>query len=146
MLVSLRLMLWLERGMYLLMSCDYQVCLRRACLDKRLGKIGLLRGIPIRFFFHKAMNQRFKRNGILGISLDSGWFDNVDEVKREIKSHFESRFQESDYRRLSLRGTFFHSLNNMDGSLLEEPFSLEEIKSDIWDGDGDKSPVQMVLT
>lgn len=53
------------------------------------------------------MNHRFQRNSILGIDSTSGWVDKVDEVKREIKSHVETRFQELFYRRPSLRGSFF---------------------------------------
>lgn len=33
----------------------------------------------------------------------------------------------------------FHSLNDMDRTLLESSFSLEDLKGVIWDGDGDKS-------
>ncbi|CAL5200696.1 unnamed protein product [Lathyrus oleraceus] len=85
------------------------------------------------------MNQRFRRNSLLGINTVNDWLDKMDDVKREVKNHFEARFQESGYKRPSLVGSSFKCLDDMERDLLEGPFSMEDLKEVIWEGVVDKS-------
>lgn len=49
-------------------------------------------------------------------------------MKREVKRHFEERFQVAVARRPSLFVLNFHMLDESDRGLLEFPFLLEDLK------------------
>ncbi|KAI5445431.1 hypothetical protein KIW84_013609 [Lathyrus oleraceus] len=81
----------------------------------------------------------FRRNSLLGLNLVEGWVDKVFNMKKGVKSNFEERFQESVARSLSLSGLPFPMLDEVDIGLLEAPFLLEDLKTVMLEGYGDKS-------
>ncbi|CAK8562605.1 unnamed protein product [Lathyrus sativus] len=91
-------------------------------------------------FFHNAMKSRLRRNNIAGLNTDRGRIEEVYDVKEEFKNHFKRRFSEINHNRLTLDGVSFNQLSVEDNTILEQPFSLEEIKTVVWNGDKDKSP------
>ncbi|KAI5429587.1 hypothetical protein KIW84_034243 [Lathyrus oleraceus] len=101
---------------------------KESILRQKAKKKWLVEGDSDSKLFHKAMNQSFRRNIVLEIYSVNGWVEKVDDVKREVKSHFEAIFQDLVYRIPSLDGFVFHSLNDVDRILLESPFSMEDLK------------------
>lgn len=54
-------------------------------------------------YVHAAMKHRFKRNGIISLNIERGKIEKVEELKQEVKKHFEVRLQESNVRRNILK-------------------------------------------
>lgn len=77
-------------------------------------------------YFHACLGARRRRNQLSALRVGSSWVDGVDEVKDEIKCHFERIFSEVTYSRPNLDGVFFNMISADDNAFLTEPFSLEE--------------------
>lgn len=90
-------------------------------------------------FFHAAMKTRFRSNAILEVKKGPRVVVLVSEVKEEINNHFAARFLSPPSPIPFLRNINFECLSTQDGGSLEEVFSEEGIKSDMFDGNGDKS-------
>lgn len=90
-------------------------------------------------YFHACLGARCRRNQLSALRVGSSWVDGVDEVKDEIKCHFERIFSEVTYSRPKLDGVLFNMISAEDNAFLTAPFSLEEIKDAIWSCDSDKS-------
>lgn len=73
------------------------------------------------------------------MNTPKGRLTQVDEFKVEIKDHFVNRFKEPWGLRLELGGVKFKRLSSANCALLEEHFSVEEIKETVWSCEGDKS-------
>jgi len=91
-------------------------------------------------FFHASLKYRRKRNNIVSINTSRGRVEQVEELKKEVKNHFEERFQETNFNRPVLDGVEFKQLSEEEKMELEEPFSEEEVKEAIWSCDRNKSP------
>lgn len=76
----------------------------------------------------------------MGLKSSSGCIEKAGEVKFIAKSYFESVFLETGGNRPTLEGVFFKQIYHEESIMLEEYFSLEEIKEVIWNSPGDKSP------
>lgn len=87
------------------------------------------------------MKSGFKRNRILGLNNANGIVGQVEEVKAELKNHFEQRFKECNFSMLKLKGVQFNSLSRKEITLLEDSLLYEEIKQVILLIDGDKTSV-----
>ncbi|XP_058733639.1 uncharacterized protein LOC131605282 [Vicia villosa] len=86
------------------------------------------------------MKSRTRINTIVSIQTSQGVVEGVDEIKSEVKKHYEERFKRMDRPRPSLRGMEFNRLSKEDIALLEEEFTREEIKEIVFSCEGDKSP------
>lgn len=65
---------------------------------------------------------------MLGIAIANDWVEQIEEVKLEVKNHFEARFLESDYRRPTLSGVMFNQMSSEERWSLEAHLSLDELK------------------
>lgn len=88
---------------------------REIMLRRKSRHKWIVGGDPNSKFFHKALKSKFMRKNVMGILTSRGWVEHVEEVKEEVFHHFDSRFQESNYRRPSLAGISFEQLLE-DGS------------------------------
>lgn len=68
------------------------------------------------------------------------WLEDAAKIKTEIHAHFKRHFSESSSVRPSFNNTNFLHLCDDQSSLLESPFSLEEVKSAVWACEGSKAP------
>ncbi|XP_058741554.1 uncharacterized protein LOC131613931 [Vicia villosa] len=91
-------------------------------------------------YFHRVMKERRRKNHICSITTRSGIIDKVEEVKEEVRRHFNSKFKEDSFSRPVLENVFFNSLSMEESASLESPLSEEEIKEAVWNCDGSKSP------
>lgn len=92
-------------------------------------------------FFHKAINQRWKVNEIVGIQYEIGWVEEVEGVKRIVREHFQSHFKKQDVKRPHWNQTFdCKKLTDAENSMLCEPFTKEEIRKALWNCDSSKGP------
>lgn len=91
-------------------------------------------------FFHNSIKESQRKNAISVLNDEARRVEGVEEVKREVKNHFEAFFKESDFRRAIPEGLDFYSLDEIDSAWLERPFLEEEVKMAAWDCDGSKSP------
>lgn len=64
----------------------------------------------------------------------------VDDIKLEILNHFSHKFNESKLHRPTLQWVNFNRLTESDIGMLEEHFSMEEVKEVIWNLGSEKSP------
>ncbi|XP_058757340.1 uncharacterized protein LOC131630577 [Vicia villosa] len=91
-------------------------------------------------YFHSVVKARTRRNSIVSIRTEQGVIEEVEEVKRGVKDHFEKRFRKSVNPRPSLTGVEFNKLSEAERLQLDEEFTREEIKEVVFSCDGDKSP------
>lgn len=91
-------------------------------------------------FFHNSIKDRNRKNSISVLEGVNGRVEGVDDVKREVKNHFENYFKEESHNRAVSDGLNLFRLSDADKYGLELPFSEEEIKLAVWDCDGSKSP------
>ncbi|XP_058765309.1 uncharacterized protein LOC131638782 [Vicia villosa] len=68
----------------------------------------------------------------------NGRVEGMEEIKEEVKSHFEMFFKEEDFGRAMPEGLVFNTLSDFDIGWIERPFT-EEVKLAIWSCNGNKS-------
>lgn len=68
------------------------------------------------------------------------WLDEVEEIKEEVRNHFENLFQEEYFNRPTLDGINFKRMTSNESDFLSFPFSLEEVEEVVWSCEGNKSP------
>ncbi|XP_058784295.1 uncharacterized protein LOC131659071 [Vicia villosa] len=91
-------------------------------------------------FFHNSIKDRQRKGAISVLEGAEGRVEGFEEVKKEVRDHFEGFFKEENHDRAVPKGLDFRSLTKEDREWLERPFSEEEIKTAVWDCDGNKSP------
>lgn len=64
----------------------------------------------------------------------------MNEMKVEIKTHFENQFSETYWRRPILGDVDFRQISDESKSMLTTPFSETKIKEAVWSCGGSKSP------
>lgn len=76
------------------------------------------------------------------MDLDSyrGLLEQVEDVKVEIQTHFQHRFEEPNARRPELEGVYFMQLSLPEKCKIEERFTFKELKDALWNCDGEKIP------
>lgn len=85
------------------------------------------------------MRRRIRRNTICGLDTPLGRLSKVDDIKHEVKFHFEDIFKELIPLRPLLEGIHFNQILNVDKVALEAPLYLEEVKEVVWNYAPDKS-------
>lgn len=82
-------------------------------------------------YFHSVMKRNFHRNDIVVLNSDRDLLSQVDDIKLEVFSHFHQRFLDPEVHMPMLLGVNFNRLSESYISMLEEPFSMEEVKDAI---------------
>lgn len=95
-------------------------------------------------FKHKIFSFKVEgENWVLFHCFDSkgggGSIEDVNGVKDEVKRIFEDRYSEHCSRKPVMNASLFSILSSEDSMKLEEPFSLEEIRTAVWNCEGSKS-------
>ncbi|XP_057443253.1 uncharacterized protein LOC130735183 [Lotus japonicus] len=90
-------------------------------------------------FFHSCVNWRRRTNNLVGLSVNGIWEEEPENIRREVKIFFESRFKEVECPSLNLDGVPFSSISCDDNALLCDAFDPRDIKAAVWDCEGDKS-------
>lgn len=83
---------------------------------------------------------RRRRIQLLTLRKGDQWVEGVDEIKNEVKCHFQNFFLEHNESRPVLDGVHFSQISEDDNVVLIAPFTMEEIKEAVWSCEGDKSP------
>ncbi|XP_058754054.1 uncharacterized protein LOC131627226 [Vicia villosa] len=91
-------------------------------------------------FFHSFMRGRLRRNNIVSLNSNGGLLEDVEAIKDEVFDHFKHRFSELCMGRPVLDEVGFNGLSVEESKILEEQFSMEEIKNIVWLSDCEKSP------
>lgn len=89
-------------------------------------------------FFHTYLRERTRRNSLVGITTSAGRVDSVRGMKEEVKNFLETRNKDSYLDRPLIEGCMFNQSSLEEEKQLEKAFTMEEIKREIWDCDGDK--------
>lgn len=87
--------------------------------------------------FSRVIN--WKRREI-GLNVNGVWTDESSLVKQHIKAFFEKKFEIDLRATPRLDGITFNQLSQADNNALTASFELDEIKEEVWDCGGDKSP------
>ncbi|KAF5760166.1 putative RNA-directed DNA polymerase [Helianthus annuus] len=91
-------------------------------------------------YFHGVMNANTTNNRIHGLHIDGVWVTSPPLVKDHAFSFFAEKFEEPLVSRPVLQCPFLSSVSNVEAEALESPFTLNEIKSAVWECDGDRAP------
>lgn len=91
-------------------------------------------------FFHGIVRGGLKRNTIKGLNVNGCWVEDPSTLKNHIADFFMKHFQEHDPLRPSSISQKFRKLTTDQASLLEAPFTEDEIKHAVWSCGGSKAP------
>ena len=86
------------------------------------------------------MSTRRRRNNIPFFLVNGVLIEGVDNVRNAVYTHFSSHFRPVVASRPSMEGLVFRSLFFREGATLIKPFSLDEVKSAVWDSESFKCP------
>lgn len=100
----------------------------------------MLEGDENSSFFHGLMNMNIKNSRINGLNKNGVWISNPDIIKNEVFNFFKNKFKENVTCRPQFTSSKFHTLEDHDRTFLEEPFTMDEIKSAVWGCGNDKCP------
>lgn len=90
-------------------------------------------------YFHRIINCKRRQLAICGIVIDEVLVDDPIWVKHEFCSFYQSLFSSQQGPRLSTNPNFFATLSDSQRDLIHAPFSVEEIKSAVWDCGSNKA-------
>jgi hypothetical protein len=96
-------------------------------------------------FFHLSATTRHKRNQIFSLDVDGTTLTKPSDVKIAVFDFVSKLYSKHDRPRASCCNLDFLKLQPTSLTALEIPFSAEEIKSAVWDCEGNKAPGLMVL-
>ncbi|XP_022024281.1 uncharacterized protein LOC110924594 [Helianthus annuus] len=91
-------------------------------------------------FFHHIINSNISSNRLNGLLIDGVWVTNPVSVKESLYEFFLKQFSEPMPNRPELICTNLSKISVSEASMLEQPFSVEEIKDAVWECDGDRAP------
>ncbi|GAU23620.1 hypothetical protein TSUD_386090 [Trifolium subterraneum] len=91
-------------------------------------------------YFHSIMARRRRGNVISSILVDEVNLEGVSPIRQAVVSHFASHFKATHMNRPGVDNLLFKTLNPLECGSLIKPFSVEEVKSAVWDCDNYKSP------
>jgi len=86
------------------------------------------------------MSNRSRRNAIPFFLVDGVFVEGVENVRVAVFNHFSSHFKAHRVSRPNMEGLHFRSLSVREGTDLIKHFSLEEVKTAVWDCENYKSP------
>nr|GEZ21548.1 cysteine-rich receptor-like protein kinase [Tanacetum cinerariifolium] len=91
-------------------------------------------------YFHSTLKHNYAKSSINGINVNGVWVVNPDDIKAAALEHFALRFKENIVCMLKFKSFRVRKLSSPDASFLDSPFSINEIKSAVWECDGSKAP------
>ncbi|CAL5202623.1 unnamed protein product [Lathyrus oleraceus] len=112
---------------------------RERSLHKKSKQKWIKEGDSNSKFFHRTMKQLFRKNKMVGLLTEFVWTGEVQEVKKGIRHHFESSFNEPKFNRPNLDGVELNMLSLEDRLSLKISFEEEEVKTMVWQSANDKS-------
>lgn len=87
-------------------------------------------------YCHACVCGRRRRNQLLALRKGDLWVEDVEEIKSEIKCHFQNFFLEHNDHRSVLDGVHFPQISEDDNDVLRAPFRMEEVKEAVWRCEG----------
>ncbi|CAL0323583.1 unnamed protein product [Lupinus luteus] len=90
--------------------------------------------------FHACINNKRRRNQIVGIWIDNIWYEEDKLLRSEISKYFKSLFSQLPSTNPTLDGVNFRRLSEAQNLFMNADFGEEEIRSAVWNCAGDKSP------
>jgi hypothetical protein len=91
-------------------------------------------------FFHSVLASRRRRNSLSSIMVNGTVVEGVQPVRQAVFKHFWNHFISPRVVRPSVGNLQFKKLLGVEMGNLTRPFSVDEIKSAVWDCDSFKSP------
>ncbi|KAL7614622.1 hypothetical protein Lser_V15G08580 [Lactuca serriola] len=91
-------------------------------------------------FFHGCLKHRNRKNRIHGLTINGVWNSDSRDVKAEILKFFTNKFCERWPNRPKFINSKFKKLSAGQSSLLESEFTIQEIKSAVWQCGSEKAP------
>ncbi|GJT93611.1 hypothetical protein Tco_1082456 [Tanacetum coccineum] len=91
-------------------------------------------------FFHGVVNSKRNRSRINGLNIQGAWVTEPSLIKIHIFNTFKQKFHEDSLSRPTFTSNLFKQLSVEECSLLDLPFSTQEIKEAVWSCGGDKAP------
>ncbi|MFS7991078.1 putative RNA-directed DNA polymerase [Helianthus anomalus] len=91
-------------------------------------------------FFHSMINVRKASNWIHGLHINGSWCEKPTLIKKKVFEFFRGRFKEEIEERPSLICDRFKRLSEEDANWLVSGFSLDELKSAVWDCGSNRAP------
>nr|GEV13440.1 hypothetical protein [Tanacetum cinerariifolium] len=91
-------------------------------------------------FFHRMFNSKFARTRINGIHYNGSWISGPSMVISHIYNFHKAKFEDNLTHRPRFTSNLFKKISESDGSILDAPFSSDEIKNAVWDCGGGKAP------
>ncbi|KAJ0757712.1 putative RNA-directed DNA polymerase [Helianthus annuus] len=91
-------------------------------------------------FFHQIINSNISTNRLNGLMIDGTWITNPLSIKESLYEFFAVQFTEPMPIRPKLVCPNLNTISDEEATMLERPFTVEEIKAAVWDCDGDRAP------
>ncbi|KAJ0880137.1 putative RNA-directed DNA polymerase [Helianthus annuus] len=91
-------------------------------------------------FFHHVINSNICTNRLNGLMIDGVWNTNPLAIKESLYEFFQNQFSEPMPVRPEMSCPNIATISDSEASMLERPFSEEEIKEAVWECDGDRAP------
>ena len=91
-------------------------------------------------FFHRIMTRKRSRNAIPFFLVNGALVEGVQNVHNAVFTHFRAQFQATQHSRPSLEALDFRTLSFTDGACLVRPFTVEEVKTAVWEVESFKCP------
>ncbi|KAJ9553924.1 hypothetical protein OSB04_017969 [Centaurea solstitialis] len=91
-------------------------------------------------FFHAMANQRCRIRSLKGLICNGLWSEDPSKIKDAAFNFFASRFKEPVQIQATFSSPSFKKISSEDASMLEAPFSIEEIEAAVNSCEGSKAP------
>lgn len=91
-------------------------------------------------FFHLSATTRQKKNQIFSLDVDGATLTKPGDVKMVVFNFFSKLYSFTDRPRASCNNLNFLKLQPSSSTALELPFSADEVKTAVWDCEGNKAP------
>jgi len=91
-------------------------------------------------YFHRIMTSKRSRNAIPFFLVNGVLIEGVQNVRSAVFTHYQTQFQATQHSRPSMEALEFRTLSISDGVGLVSPFTVEEVKTAVWDVESFKCP------
>nr|KAJ0218832.1 hypothetical protein LSAT_V11C300154990 [Lactuca sativa] len=91
-------------------------------------------------FFHGLINKNYRSQKLFGININGFWTSNPETIKKEAFEFFSKKFTEQISNIPQFHSQKFKKLSPIQTQSLEDPITVEEIKSAVWLCGNDRAP------
>ena len=91
-------------------------------------------------FFHGTMSSRRRVNNMSILDVNDVRVEGVDDISSAVFTHFSDHFKAPEVVHPRATDLNFRTLSYREGVALVRPFSMEELKTMVWDCDSYKCP------